>query len=228
MTAPDSAGVTDPADGFAVVLQSGEYAFREGDRALAIYVIEEGRIELTSSTGTKRAVLEAGDFFGERALTDEAPREMSAQALTRARLLRLDKATFASLVRESPDIAMAMLGRLSRAVGTREQAPAHALLVHEASGVELALSAASHSVGRSSQTRGVQPDIDLTRFDPEKTLSRKHARIDRRPDGFYIVEEEGRNGTFVNGRRLAGGQEMSLADGDRVTFGLVEVVFRMC
>jgi CRP-like cAMP-binding protein len=228
MPGSDSARAPGPVDGFLVVVQRGDYIFREGDRSEELYLVEEGRVELTSrARASRRTVLEAGDFCGEQALADGGPRDGSAQALTRCRLLRLDRATFASLVRQNPDIALAMLSRLTRAAGARYAAAGAGVLIHEASGVEFALTAESHSVGRSSQTRGVQPDVDLTRFDPEKSLSRRHARIVRKPDGFYVVQEEGRNGTFLNGRRLEPDEETSVTNGDHLTFGLVELVFRV-
>ena len=81
-------------------------------------------------------------------------------------------------------------------------------------------------IGRSSQASGYTADIDLSGHDPDKTLSRKHARVTRSNDGVFLKEEEGRNGTFVNGTRVGPGQTVRLEEGDRIRFGLVEVVFR--
>ncbi|MEO1174725.1 MAG: FHA domain-containing protein, partial [Myxococcota bacterium] len=50
----------------------------------------------------------------------------------------------------------------------------------------------------------------------EPSVSRQHARIERRPDGFYVVDLESGNGTFVNGQRVA---EERIFSGDEVTFG---------
>jgi pSer/pThr/pTyr-binding forkhead associated (FHA) protein len=50
--------------------------------------------------------------------------------------------------------------------------------------------------------------------------------VTRSHEGVFLKEEEGRNGTFVNGTRIGAGQSIRLEDGDRVKFGLVEVVFR--
>ena len=71
-------------------------------------------------------------------------------------------------------------------------------------------------VGRSSQASGYTADIDLSGHDPDKTLSRKHARITRSKDGVFLKEEEGRNGTFVNGTRVGPGQTVRLEEGDRI------------
>ena len=48
----------------------------------------------------------------------------------------------------------------------------------------------------------------------EDTVSRKHARIVRSGDGYYLEDLQSRNGTFVNGRRVNG--PVRLRDGDNV------------
>jgi pSer/pThr/pTyr-binding forkhead associated (FHA) protein len=58
----------------------------------------------------------------------------------------------------------------------------------------------------------------------ETTVSRRHAQITVR-GGEVIIEDLGsQNGTWVNECRLDG--PMALADGDRVRFGLVHVIYR--
>ena len=52
-------------------------------------------------------------------------------------------------------------------------------------------------------------------------VSRRHARIEATADGFRLVDEGSRNGTFVNGRRV---REALLRRGDRVAFA--RCVFR--
>ena len=54
---------------------------------------------------------------------------------------------------------------------------------------------------RSSLSIGRDPDSDLTIEDP--LCSRHHARLERRPNGLWIVQDLGSsNGTFVNSRRI--------------------------
>ncbi|MGF1615705.1 MAG: FHA domain-containing protein [Gammaproteobacteria bacterium] len=48
------------------------------------------------------------------------------------------------------------------------------------------------------------------------TISRCHATIEYRDDGFWIRDENSRNGTFVNGARVSG--ETRLRHGDRIRF----------
>jgi len=57
----------------------------------------------------------------------------------------------------------------------------------------------------------------------DNLVSRRHARIYREGDG-YVVEDLGsRNGTVVNGKRVA---RARIADGDTITVGQTELAFR--
>jgi two-component system cell cycle response regulator len=76
-------------------------------------------------------------------------------------------------------------------------------------GQVFALDGFDHVIGR-----GTEADVWVE--DP--AISRRHARIVRRPDGRYYVEDLGStNGTFVAGRRIEGRCE--LANGDRIQVG---------
>ncbi|MBI3268058.1 MAG: FHA domain-containing protein [Planctomycetes bacterium] len=57
-----------------------------------------------------------------------------------------------------------------------------------------------------------------------ESVSRKHCRLVRRPDGWLLQELDSRNGTWVNGRRLS--VEWKLKDGDVVGIGKARLVFR--
>ncbi len=59
-----------------------------------------------------------------------------------------------------------------------------------------------------------QADIIL----PGDTISRKHARIERRIDGYYVTDLFSTNGTFLDGHRLESGQAVALKDGAQLTF----------
>ena len=91
---------------------------------------------------------------------------------------------------------------------------------------ELTASAAC-TVGRPDRASGKAPEIDLSPLDTGQTLSRQHAVITWRDGVFYVREAKAtRNGTFVNGQRVAVGVDTPLAPGDRLRFGLVELVFQ--
>lgn len=55
-------------------------------------------------------------------------------------------------------------------------------------------------------------------FDPlrEREVSTKHGYIEAKSDGFYLVDNNSTNGTFVNGERI---QRTQLKNGDTIQFG---------
>ena len=60
---------------------------------------------------------------------------------------------------------------------------------------------------------GRDPSADLVVNDP--SVSRRHALIERRPEGFVVLDQRSANGTFVNNQRveqalLQGGQQLRL------------------
>jgi 3',5'-cyclic-nucleotide phosphodiesterase len=61
---------------------------------------------------------------------------------------------------------------------------------------------------------------------PEHTISRRHARIRRRGDAWFIEDLHSRNGTFVRGERLDPGAWHPVHDGDELSLASVPVVFR--
>ncbi len=63
---------------------------------------------------------------------------------------------------------------------------------------------------------------DIILDDPR--VSRHHAQIRRRRGRFVIFDLDSANGTFVNGRPV---EEAVLAPGDRLSFGGLELVFRI-
>ena len=92
-----------------------------------MYVIREGRVQVSklSDDGREKILefFEKGDFFGEMSLLDDAPRSASVRALTDTRILALSRADFLSVLRRSPDVAMAVVQELARRLReTGEQA----------------------------------------------------------------------------------------------------------
>jgi len=60
---------------------------------------------------------------------------------------------------------------------------------------------------------------------PEHTVSRRHARIRRRGDTYFIEDLHSFNGTFVDGAKLKPGAWHALKDGDEVTVSNAQMVF---
>lgn len=60
---------------------------------------------------------------------------------------------------------------------------------------------------------------------PVPTVSRVHARIRKKDDGYYLTDLNSRNGTAVNGIMLKGNEEYLLQDEDEVDFAQARYVF---
>lgn len=64
---------------------------------------------------------------------------------------------------------------------------------------------------------GREPDVHMRLNDP--LVSRRHARFELRPDGWYVLDLGSRNGSAWNGQRLAPAQAVRLRPGDVLQFG---------
>lgn len=75
-------------------------------------------------------------------------------------------------------------------------------------------------IGRTDPHSNVFPEIDLSRFDPETKVSRRHARIWREGDTFLVEDLGSVNGTVINDSiRLGPRQPRGLDSGDKLRLG---------
>jgi CRP-like cAMP-binding protein len=235
---------------FTREVKAGEVIFKEGDLGTEMFIIHEGKVEILKQVdgGVSKPLVafEKGDFFGEMAILEDLPRTATARAVTDSTLLCINGSTF--------EIAVRMMRKLSRrlretdamlkgalgsprpsevpailADGTMIGRPeAGEILLHGKSKMEFKLAAGSETtIGRRDPVTGIDPDIDLTPVDQQRSISRRHAKIYRRDGKFFAAEEIGTmNGTFVNGVRLETGVPIEIKAGDEVRFGVVETVFQ--
>jgi serine/threonine-protein kinase len=85
---------------------------------------------------------------------------------------------------------------------------------------EFVLNKETNLVGRTDPQSNIFPDIDLSKFDPETKISRRHARIWREGETFLVEDLGSVNGTVVNDSvRLGPRQPRPLASGDRLRLG---------
>jgi hypothetical protein len=101
-------------------------------------------------------------------------------------------------------------------------------LLRHAKGQVFALDSALNEflVGRPDVAAGINPEINLGDLDPTRSLSRRHAKLVRQGQLFFVREESGTvNGTFVNEVRVKTGVDVPIKPGDRIRFGAVEVEF---
>jgi len=104
-----------------VLTEPGSAVVSEGERADALYVVVEGRLEVLSrgeSTFTQRIrVLEAPAYFGEIGVIEHIPRTATVRTLGPCRLLRIDGDEFLAALTESapsPSLVNGVSGRLAR------------------------------------------------------------------------------------------------------------------
>ncbi|MEM6794777.1 MAG: cyclic nucleotide-binding domain-containing protein [Acidobacteriota bacterium] len=226
-----------------------ETVFRQGEPGTFMCLIQQGEFEVVQELGgyeKQVAVLERGDFFGEMALLEEEPRTHSVRALTAGKLIKIERRDLPSLLTKKTDIASRMIRKLGsrleltqdmllRAWAGASSVPVddepamvedRARLVYLTDNTELPLAVQSEvKIGRVDPVNNVEPDIDLTKIDTQLTTSRRHAKILRRSNGFFILEERATNGTFVNGQRISAERPLLIQSGDDIMFGAVRMRF---
>jgi serine/threonine protein kinase len=102
--------------------------------------------------------------------------------------------------------------------------------------VSLKLTASGQQISPSNQSelivgrahKNTAPDIDLEPYGGTKAgVSRRHGRLVRK-DNLWFVEDMGStNGTFVNNTRLAPNTLTALQKGDKIRFGQIELEFSL-
>lgn len=101
-----------------------------------------------------------------------------------------------------------------------------ATIVVAASGRRFPLARADILVGRYDPASPPFPDIDLSGDDPNRTVSRHHARFLLRGGQYLLrLEDDARNPGEMDGAPLVTGVLIALKDGDRFSLGRVELQF---
>ena len=99
-------------------VRRGGAIFREGEPALGLFVITEGRVKLARlSPAGREQVLHvegAGASLGEVPVLDGGGYVATAVALTDARLLFVERAALFALCRRRPDVALGIIAVLAR------------------------------------------------------------------------------------------------------------------
>ncbi|RDH76934.1 FHA domain-containing protein [Mycolicibacterium moriokaense] len=76
-------------------------------------------------------------------------------------------------------------------------------------------------IGRTNRRQGVEPDIDLGIHPIDRGVSTQHAVLRIRDSGLTVTDLGSTNGTSLNDSEelLGNGEEVALADGDRIHVG---------
>jgi CRP-like cAMP-binding protein len=97
--------------------RKGEVLFHEGDPGDTLFIVASGAVKVVvpSDDGDEAilATIRRGDFLGELALLDGAPRSASAIALEATETLALPRVRFSALVATEPAIRDALLSSLA-------------------------------------------------------------------------------------------------------------------
>lgn len=94
------------------LITDGEVVYNAGDQGHQMFGIVSGSVELRKGT-TVVASLGPNDVFGERALIDGLPRNLTAVAVTETVLAVIDEKDFLFLVHESSTFALGIMGALA-------------------------------------------------------------------------------------------------------------------
>jgi F420-non-reducing hydrogenase small subunit len=103
------------AELFGSIYRRGDVVFRQGDPGDSMYIIQSGAVEVCQRKNGREAViaiLEKGDFFGEMALLQNEFRSATITAISRTRLIPLNKDLFVDRLKRDPDVSMHLLKKL--------------------------------------------------------------------------------------------------------------------
>ena len=108
---------------------NGEVIIQQGSTGESMYVIQGGRVEVlqNSDSGVEQhlAYLERGDFFGEMAVFEKETRSATVRASGEARILKIDKKTLLTRIRDDPLLAINLLKTMSHRIRELNTEVAH-------------------------------------------------------------------------------------------------------
>ncbi len=104
-----------------VAFGAGSTLVKEGEAGHEFFVVLEG--EVSVQVGDREvAVLKEGDWFGELAIIDPAPRDATVTTLTPCELLVMDGRRFLPLLEEVPVLAHKILVGMARRLRDADRA----------------------------------------------------------------------------------------------------------
>jgi len=105
----------------AVEVPAGKELVAEGAPGREFFVVLSGEVSV-SVGGREVAVLKEGEWFGELAIIDPAPRDATVTTLSPCELLVIDARRFAPLLEEVPALGRKIMVGLARRLREADQA----------------------------------------------------------------------------------------------------------
>ena len=104
---------------FAKTFTAGQIVFYEYEPGDTFYLIQSGRVKIVKIFGNIEKtidILKPGEFFGEMALLENAPRSASIIALEDCKLLEFNRDNFEMLMTGNPQMALKLLGLFAKRI----------------------------------------------------------------------------------------------------------------
>jgi CRP-like cAMP-binding protein len=225
------------------IIQSGRVAIKKRvkDADTTLAVLEKGDffgemaiLERMPRSATAE-VIEAGDLivissemFGDMIKTNPeiAVRMLRKQSIRLRETNKQLESLMASGALPSPAAAEAPAA--TPATSGTLQTEARAYFISPSTGNVFPVFSTEALIGRFDSVTGQSPEVDLTKEDQSRNISRRHARLVFKEGAFYVAEEIGTmNGTFLNGKKLANGVLTPIADGDELTLCRLVLNFKL-
>lgn len=102
----------------AVEVEKGEVVMREGEASDALYAILDGRMQIERGGAAVKSLL-PGEHFGEMALFNSRPRSATVSALTRGKLLVMERSRFNELIKKEPQLGVKLLWCFAQVLSLR-------------------------------------------------------------------------------------------------------------
>ncbi len=216
------------------IIQSGRVAIKKKvkDSDTTLAVLEKGDffgemaiLERLPRSATAEVVEEgdliviSGEMFGDmiKANPEIAVRMLRKQSIRLRETNRQLESVMAHGGISAPPPADAAPAVPQSTSGTL-QAEAKAYFISPSTGNVFPVFSNEALLGRFDSVTGQSPEVDLTKEDQSRNISRRHARLVVKDGKFFIAEEIGTmNGTFLNGKKLSNGVLTPIKDGDEIT-----------
>ncbi len=217
-----------------------ETIYREGDSGDAMFIIQDGEVEVLRKVGggnTRLAILARGEVFGEMAVLRDRPRSTTTRALGPVRVVVLPKDAFLSAFNRDNPLGLKLLrtlcerfskagdqlmrhklyseGAWLRDVGEIRLLPDSAEMERQIGSDGMTVDGLPFHVGRQPQrgeTTHVEPAELTLRSGGSAQISAYHFAIVKHEGRLAVRDLQSRLGTMVNGTRIAVFEQSDLAE----------------